>query len=303
MLSVLIPIYNWDVTNLIKELHEQLSDSGVAFEIIAADDASEESYHQQNQSIASRQGVTYIRYVENLGRSKLRNSLAQQAQYPYLLFMDCDAAIKTPSFIANYIALIRKEENVPFVALGGVAYRETPPPSSQKLRWHYGKQREEIPAHTRQQQPYKSFTPFNLLVARSIFSTITFDESLTTYGNEDTLFGFELKQHQIKIIHIDNPLYHEGLDENEVYLKKTETAIDNLIRITQQNTLDRTFIADNTLLTTYHHCKQKRVLPLVKFFYILTHPIMKWGICKRYNLLFLDFYKLGYLARGKRILR
>ena len=299
MLSVLIPIYNWEVTDLVNGLYEQLSDSGVAFEIIVADDASDKSYHQQNQSIASRQGVTYIRYAENLGRSKLRNSLAKQAQYPYLLFMDCDAAIKTPSFIANYIALIRKEENAPFVALGGVAYRETPPPSSQKLRWYYGKQREEIPAHIRQQQPYKSFTPFNLLIARSIFDTITFDESLTTYGNEDTLFGFELKQHQIKIIHIDNPLYHEGLDANEVYLKKIETAIDNLVRITQQSTIDQAFIADNTLLTTYYRCKQKRIAPLIKFLYILMRPILKWGICKRYNLLLLDFYKLGYLIGVK----
>ena len=299
MLSVLIPIYNWDITDLVNGLYEQLSDSGVAFEIIAADDASDESYHQQNQSIASRQEIAYIHHAKNLGRSKLRNSLAKQAQYPYLLFMDCDAAIKSHRFIEDYIALIRQEENTPFVALGGVAYRETPPPSSQKLRWHYGKQREEISAHIRQQQPYKSFTPFNLLIARSIFDTITFDESLTTYGNEDTLFGFELKQHQIKIIHIDNPLYHEGLDENEVYLKKIETAIDNLVRIMQQSTLDRTFIADNKLLTTYYRCKQKRIAPLIKFFYILMRPILKWGICKRYNLLFLDFYKLGYLIEVK----
>ena len=38
------------------------------------------------------------------------------------------------------------------------------------------------------------------MIPKSIFSNIKFDEKISTYGHEDTLFGELLKKSQIKII-------------------------------------------------------------------------------------------------------
>ena len=40
MLSVLIPTYNYNAVSLVKELHKQLLDSNIVFEIICIDDGS-----------------------------------------------------------------------------------------------------------------------------------------------------------------------------------------------------------------------------------------------------------------------
>jgi glycosyltransferase involved in cell wall biosynthesis len=50
MISVLIPVYNYDVTEAVKELHRQLSKEGVNFEIRIIDDASEDAYKTCEQN-------------------------------------------------------------------------------------------------------------------------------------------------------------------------------------------------------------------------------------------------------------
>ena len=40
MLSILIPTYNYDTFQLVKELHNQALKEGIEFEIIVSDDAS-----------------------------------------------------------------------------------------------------------------------------------------------------------------------------------------------------------------------------------------------------------------------
>ena len=44
MISVLIPIYNYNVLEVTKELHNQLSAETTYFEILLLDDGSEEQY-------------------------------------------------------------------------------------------------------------------------------------------------------------------------------------------------------------------------------------------------------------------
>ena len=295
MLSILIPVYNQLIEQIVKDLHQQLSVEAIDFEIIISDDASDEDIHQKNKQLTNYQGVKYFRHEENIGRARSRNFLSAQAQYPYLIMIDCDAAMVDMQYIHRYLQEIEKQqENENFVLLGGVAYHQNPPEHDFYLRWKYGKAREEIAPEIRNAQPYRSFTPFNLLITKSLFNIICFDESLVKYGNEDTLFGIELKKHQIKTIHIHNPLYHEGLDRNEVFFEKIKTGISNLIQLIDEKKIGDEFIEENRLLSVHLFLKNAHILPIILLFYDLFKSYIEKRILKRFNLQLLDYYKLGY---------
>jgi hypothetical protein len=98
--------------------------------------------------------------------------------------------------------------------------------------------------------------------------------------------------------YINNPLYHDGLDTNEDYLKKVETSIDNLITLLNANKIDSRFVNENRLLDTYFKCKRLKSISLLQFFYkIFLHKI-KQKILKKHSIFWLDVYKLGYLLQN-----
>jgi hypothetical protein len=134
--------------------------------------------------------------------------------------------------------------------------------------------------------------------SKSIFELVKFDESFSTYGNEDTFFGNQLRNAQIPVIHINNPLYHDGLDKNEDYLKKVETSIDNLISLLQSKKIDTNFVEENRLLATYFKCKRLQTISLLQFFYKTFLPNIKQKILKKPSIFWLDMYKLGYLMQN-----
>jgi hypothetical protein len=295
MISVLIPIYNFNVAKLVKDLHAQLLYANVVFEIILGDDASTDSHN--NGKLTDLQGVTYFSLKENIGRSKMRNLLVEKAKYPFLLFMDCDAAVSSALYINNYIVEISRS-TPPVCIIGGVAYRKQKPNPKYYLRCHYGKRREATDADIRNRKPYKSFTSFNAVFSKSIFDLVKFDESFSTYGNEDTFFGDQLRNAHIPVIHINNPLYHDGLDSNDDYLKKVETSIDNLITLFHSKKIDSGFVNENRLLATYLKCKKLNITPLLRLYYKNYLPKIKQKILKRHSIFWLDMYKLGYLVQN-----
>lgn len=300
MLSILIPVYNVRLQMLVSVLLSQTRQLNIPFEILIEDDASPDLKIREANKLLSNYGeVSYIQNETNLGRSKVRNHLAHKAQYPYLIFMDCDAAVRYPDFISQYVQIARKHgpSPQPFAVLGGVSYHDIVPDFSVKLRWKYGRSREQKSAAQRNLSPYRSFTPFNLLIARSVFDVCEFDESLTTYGFEDTFFGEQLRIHQIPVEHIDNSLYHEGLDENEVFLQKVETSIDNMVKLLRENRISEHFISNSNLLTTYFRLKRWNMLGLVTPVLSAFRRFLKFMILKRLSISALDLYKLDCLCQ------
>ena len=301
MLSVLIPIFNHDVNSLVTALDQQLAQADINYEIILADDCSDNSeYRERNASLAQLGRVQYIQNQENMGRAKIRNLLAKKAQYPYLLFIDCDAMVGNQDYIKKYLdALAKMRPHPAFVINGGIAYRNEKPDNQHLLRWYYGKRREEESAEQRNKRPYHHFTPFNVIISKSVFEEIKFDENLTTYGHEDTLFGYQLQQKQIPYLHIDNPLYHEGLDTNEEYLKKIRLSIDNLIYISENQNINHSFLKENRLLKTYQQCKKMGLAKLVGRHYERKAEKMQEHLSQKPRMSLIDLYKLSYLAYKK----
>jgi hypothetical protein len=294
MISVLIPIYNFNVAKLVKDLHSQLSYLNVEFEIILGDDASTETHG--NEKLTDLKGVTYFTLPKKIGRAKIRNLLVEKSNFSFLLFMDCDASVSSSLYVNSYIVEMSRNA-APVCIIGGVGYRPQKPNPKYYLRWYYGRKREAKDADARNRKPYKSFTSFNAVFSKSIFDTVKFDESFSTYGNEDTFFGDQLRNANIPVIHINNALFHDGLDTNEDYLKKVETSIDNLILLLQANKIDAGFVNENRLLATYFKCKKLNIIPLLRLFYKMFFQNNKQKILKTPSLFRLDLYKLGYLVQ------
>ena len=102
MISILIPIYNFDVRLLVQKLHYQGNLLTVDFEIICVDDASSEDFKAINQTVGGLSAVRLIELDKNIGRAAIRNFLASKAQFPYLLFMDGDSAPLDKNYLKRY---------------------------------------------------------------------------------------------------------------------------------------------------------------------------------------------------------
>ncbi|MFT6708393.1 MAG: glycosyltransferase involved in cell wall biosynthesis, partial [Flavobacteriales bacterium] len=289
MLSILIPIYNETIGPLVKDLAEQ-GRGLLDFEILCFDDGSEESFLTLNKKLGSIPEVDYREMPTNLGRSKIRNVLADAAKGEYLLFMDCDSKVVKVDYLATYVKSL--EANT--LLYGGRCYDPAPPQNPAHLfHWTYGIQREQQPVLARQAQPYHSFMTNNFLIPSSHFQQIRFDESLTQYGHEDTLFGMELKKRGIKMLHLENPLEHTGLESSEVFLDKTRKGIENL----HQLLLDGKMV--ETKLTKAYGLLKKMGLDglFLRSFSFSEKWIYNSLITNRYGMRLFDLYKLGLLVR------
>ncbi|MCG8697310.1 MAG: glycosyltransferase [Bacteroidales bacterium] len=294
MLSVLIPVYNFDIRKLVIDLHHQSEAEDLNYEIIIFDDASENQFKDLNQELCELSNVVYKEEPINLGRSKIRNKLASTAKYDHLLFLDCDSELKSKSFISNYVPFLKKKQ----VVYGGRSYRQTPPDERCSLHWMHGVFREVQPAEKRKVVPNKSFMTNNFLIHRDILESIWFDEeNIDGYGHEDTLFGYELKKRNITINHVDNPVVHIGLEPSEEFLRKTRESIVNLKKIMRINGNEKRLVNDITLLSYYKKIEKAGLNNMVLYFYKRYEHVLRKNLMSDHPKLFLfDLYKLGYLC-------
>jgi glycosyltransferase involved in cell wall biosynthesis len=292
MLSVLIPVYNYQITKLVVQLIKQIKESLVCAEIIIVDDASS-MYTEENNKIVEFDEVFYERVGNNRGRAAIRNYLASKAKYDYLLFIDCDAKVKNPNFIKNYVQAINNNKEV---VCGGLEY-ESHISKTSKLyfRWYYGIKREYRKAIERNKKPFKSFSSFNFLIRKDIFQKIKFNENLTKYGHEDTLFGIELKKRNYSISQIDNPLVHDGIDETSLFIQKTEQSVKNLKLLYKIYKDSDSIVSSIKLLRYIRIINKMRLAWLFSFGYMAFKNIILINLKSRFpSLLLFDLYKLCY---------
>jgi hypothetical protein len=201
-----------------------------------------------------------------------------------------------PDFISNYIQELIKEKHK--VICGGRNYPEKWSDKNRMLRWKYGVQSESQSFEIRRLNPNKSFMTNNFLIHRAIFSSIKFDESLTGYGHEDTLFGYLLKINKIEIFHIDNPVLNGDIETNDEFLRKTETGIVNLCKIIAKLQFNQEFIHDVALLKFYQKLKKYQlIIPIRGLFYCFKSMIKTQLKSGNPWLWLFNFYKLGVLSQ------
>jgi len=291
MLSICIPTYNFLVYTLVRNLSQQAVKEHVGIEIIVIDDGSSDEFKKANQTIHNLPLVKYIELSNNVGRSKIRNLFLQYAQFGHMLFIDCDAKVIRENFIHHYIENIGKAE----IIVGGVAYDIEKPKKAIRLRWKYGHKRECTPLGNRLSKPYDSFKTFNFLTSRHLIENIGFDQSISKYGHEDTLFGIALRASNVSILHIDNPLVHIGLEPNYIFLDKTKKAIDGLWELYTSCKFNKH--SNIRLLNTYISLN-KIIAKCLAFSFPVFSALLQITIWSGApSLLIFDLYKLSYLCK------
>ncbi len=292
MISICIPIYNLAVSELVMTLLAQKKKLSVPCQLILIDDGSDDTFKQQNEALKT-QVDAFLSLKKNIGRAAVRNQFLTLANHEYLLYLDCDSSIIHDDFLEQYCTQITR--NQPFVLCGGNDYPAQISSSNFLLRWTYSHAKESRIA--RSQTENLSFMTNNFLIKKSILAAIPFDESLTQYGHEDTLLGYELKKKQIPILHFDNPVMNDVADSNAIFIEKTERGLENLTRICKKLHYEKGFIEEVKILKVYFFLKKVHLTPCLTVFYFLFQKLLKNLFSKGMlsNLFLFDAYKLAFL--------
>ncbi|MBT8266668.1 MAG: glycosyltransferase [Bacteroidia bacterium] len=291
MISILIPTFNFNTHPLAKALERQALKANIVYELICIDDGSFSHHNIENQKINNLSHCKFIEAQQNIGRNANRHLLAKKAQYDWLLFIDSDVLPKTESFLVNYLDMVEKSYDAIF---GGFAYADTNPEPNKTLRYTFGKHREEVSAAVRNKKPYKVIISANFLIKKDLFLQINKTETKNLYGL-DYLFGGLLSSRKCNVHHIDNEVYHLGIDTNENYLEKTRKAVETLYYI------------NNLKKLTHHEISMLSMFQKLKLFGLhrlfgnlmanFNTQIEKNLLGKNPNLFLFDIYRLGYLCR------
>ncbi len=290
MLSVLIPTYNYNVVPLVLELQKQCIECKISFELLVFDDCSNE-FTVENQEVNTLENCSYQKLEKNIGRSAIRNLLSKTAQFDNLLFLDADTIPIHNNFIKSYISHINEEEKVIY---GGIKYQKEKPKKSKLLRWIYGHDREALTVEKRKENPYLSFLTLNFLIHKNIFKKVAFNETIPNLRHEDTLFSYNLKQEKVKIEHIDNPVFHLGLDDFEVAIKKENESILGLKYLVDHNLLPPNYVRLSKIAAKI---KNLRLIFVFVLFYKTTRFLFLKNLASNNPSLFIfDLYRLGNLC-------
>lgn len=290
MLSVCIPVHNFPVTDFVLSLKQQCDACDHPVEILVYDDASTPEWLEVNRALLQIDAIRYLMLPDNVGRSRIRNKMAEDAKGDYLLFLDGDSAMEHGDFIGTYVRHCR--ENT--LLYGGCSYqREKPENPEYFLRWLYGQRREAVPYETRRKNPGKYFTGNNFALQKDIFLEHPMNTNIHGYGYEDSLLLANLKQSGVFVQQLDNPLRHTGLEPARIFLEKTDEAISNLAMLVRKN-----LAPDNIRLLKYRHYANKMGLSdhIYRSFTKRKSQIMANLLGSNPQLSTFDFYKLATLA-------
>jgi glycosyltransferase involved in cell wall biosynthesis len=299
-ISLLIPVCDYDIVAIVHSMKSCMEKIPDFVEILIGDDGSTPENRARYMTLEG-EGVRVIVSEKNIGRAAIRNKLALDAKGDYLLFIDADTMIPgtAEAYITKWI------ESIPLarVISGGVLYHESPPGDPDKiLRWKYGRKREQRKASERNKMPYAAFSTFNVLIDKSIFSKLRFNEDLKQYGHEDTLFSYQLKKAGIKVLHIDNGLIHEGLESNRDFLIKTKLGIENLSMLYDNVTDKRTFSSSVKLLRIYNVLRVFRLTLILAGIFIRYRDRMEIRIdSSNPSILLFGFYKVSMFCTYREI--
>jgi glycosyltransferase involved in cell wall biosynthesis len=301
-ISLLVPVYDYDLIALVHGMKSALGKVPEFCEILIGDDGSSPEYKEKYKALEG-DGVKLISSEKNIGRAAIRNRLALEASGDYLLFIDADTVLTgtAEAYMRKWLPVLSLYQ----VICGGILYHDAPPGDPDKLlRWKYGKWSEQRKASEKNKNPHEWFSTFNVLIDKTVFSKIRFNEELKQYGYEDTLMGYQLKKAGIDILHIDNGLIHEGLETNKEFLNKTKLGIENLSKLYDRVTDKKTFSRTVRILRTYNYLRFFRLPLILARYYIRYRDRMEIRLDSgNISVLLFRFYKVSLFCTYREIHR
>lgn len=291
MLSICIPTYNTDCSELLDTLAKQIEQLHDVVEVLVCDDFST-NYTQENKASCQKNGFTFLKNKKNLGRIETRKKLAEISRFNWLLFVDADVIPKRDDFAKQYVEFIKADKNS--LAIGGCSYPEEI--KTFNLRLRYGRNREEMSAEKRQIKPYNSVLFGNILMKKRLFQEVFEAFNYSEYG-EDIHLSSYLKSSKIDVLHLPNEVYHLGIENNREFLKKIKKSGQMHAKLDSNSTLDLSHIK---LVKTGSFLKKYMLHNLMKFALAITSPFLKTVLITFGGpLLFIDLMRLYYFLKTK----
>ena len=293
MLSILIPTYNYSVAPLVQELQKQAISANIVFEIIVVDDASsDEKIEEENKQINTISNCTYSIQKSNLGRTETRQNLALKASYSMLLFLDADVSPKHSNFIGRFNLKVLDWD----IQFGGITYKKEEPYSNEILRWKYGMARESLSVSERKKDPYQTINSGAFLIKKELFLRVNSKLKFKKYGL-DNLFKQLLQKEGAKVLHIDNAVYHLGLENSMLFIQKSKEAVKTTVELERQGLID-----DNRRPLQKSYLKLKKLGLLGIFSAVIRkceERILKNLQSGKPSLFLFDLYRLQYYSELK----
>ena len=257
--------------------------SDLNYQVIVLDDFSNKEFRALNSEVSELFHVSYIELSENYGRAKVRNKLASLASQPWLLFLDGDSMIPDEdTFISRYIIATQSAGDIFY---GGREYLKAMPKQEYQLHYHYGSKTESRNVSFRSKNPVLSFHSNNFLIKSDVFNQIKFNEEIQGYGYEDIAFAHQANQEGAVIVHLNNPIIHNQLDNNNEFLIKSQNALKNLFFLYSHR-----LIPSTRLISTY--LKLKKMLILLPLKDNIENIIKRNLLKGKYQTWAFQFWKL-----------
>ena len=234
-LSVLIPFLRDDPSELLQLLDEEAAAVGRSVEVIVLDDGTGDAAltarlteQMKRMSLSAR----LLTLTKNEGRSVGRNRLAANARGGSLLFLDSDMRPDHRRFLWTWADLVSRED--PAVAFGGFSLLQAPTDPRFSVHRSLALKSECVPYTDRARQPEKYVYTSNLLVRRDVFEAEAFDSAFSGWGWEDVEWAMRVSR-RFRVVHIDNPATHMGLDTVDALAAKYEQSAPNFARVVDRH--------------------------------------------------------------------
>ena len=291
MLSILIPIYNYNVLPLVKELNSQCIESGIEYEILCQDDASNSDLNSINEQINSLSNCSFKTLKKNVAHRQNRNMLAEKAKYNFLLFIDGDSIIIKKDYISSYLQYLESYD----VIYGGRVHPQKCPSKQQKLRWKYGKFMEDKIATERVKKPFVCLLFNNTVIRKDCFDEVKFDKEITLYGHDDTQLSYQLQLKKIGVKHINNPVQHGDIDTNLAFLQKIKNSLKNLKLLDQKQLIPKDY---NKLLSLVSKLHGYKLTYFLSAFYTIFGKLLEYNLKGNNPSLFIfNVFRLTYFSK------
>jgi glycosyltransferase involved in cell wall biosynthesis len=234
-LSVLIPFYRDDPSDLIQRLDAEAGALAGAVELVLLDDGGGDA--ALTARVAQRLArlslpARLVALAQNVGRARGRNRLAAAARGRTFLFLDSDMLPDAPDFLQAWADLEAAQQ--PAVAFGGFSLRQAPDSPAFAVHRALAAASECIPAAVRARTPEKYVYTSNLLVRRDVFASEAFDTRFSGWGWEDVEWGLRVARRH-RVLHPDNPATHMGLDTVETLAAKYASSGANFARVAERH--------------------------------------------------------------------
>lgn len=285
MISICIPVYNYDCNPLVEQLIQQCKESQEFTEILIYDDYSTTSYPIENKSSL----IQCFKGTQNKGSVLSRQFLAGKATNKWLLFLDADLQLPSTLFLENYRKAL---ENKSSLYYGGVTYQKETPSADKTLRWKYGHQRETRKPQT-QEELYNYFVSCSFLIHKETFNSIFSKTDIKGYG-QDIFISLLLKKQDVKVRFINNPVIHLGLESNDTYLRKSLKGIETSYHAEKAGWIPNDF---RPVQRAYIKIKKTGMLNLfLKLMEKKKESLEKNLLSGKPKLIYLDFLKLYHYS-------